>query len=81
MGIDMSKMIELQVDEHECLQRYANEKCKEFGGNTSVRSSEKAILIFGKDESVYSQFSFRSRQWVGSCRERELLFLSLMVLV
>jgi hypothetical protein len=36
-GIAGAQMIERHVDEHECLQRYANKTPEEFRGNISVR--------------------------------------------
>ena len=64
-GVDGNAMIELHVNDHECLQSYANEKHGRFGGNTSVRCVGKPVIIFEQDESVYNQFSFGSKQWVG----------------
>lgn len=72
-AINGEKMIELHVDDHECLQEYANEKYKKFGGNLSVRMSGKPIIIIGQDESVYNQFAFGSKQWVGQKGERAFL--------
>lgn len=56
-----------------------------FGGNLSVRKAqdEKPLMIFGQDESVYSQFLLGNRQWVGPEGQRPLLpktdGLSLMI--
>mmetsp|Transcript_27620 Transcript_27620/g.59008 ORF Transcript_27620/g.59008 Transcript_27620/m.59008 type:complete len:743 (+) Transcript_27620:485-2713(+) len=72
-GIDGHAMIELHVDDHECLQDYANEKYGKFGGNVSVRITGKPIIIIGQDESVYNQFAFGSKQWVGKAGERAFL--------
>ena len=52
-GADGNAMIELDVDNHECLQTYENEKYGRFGGNTSVGCVAKPGIIFGQDESVY----------------------------
>jgi hypothetical protein len=68
------------LDEHECLQRYANKKNMEFGGNIRVRWSGKPLIFFCQDESVNSQFSFGSRHGVGYSEERAF-FLSLIMLV
>ena len=73
MGINGFPMVELHVDDHECLQKYANEKYGEFGGNTSVRNTLKPVIILGQDESIYNQFSFGSKQWVGKNGERAFL--------
>jgi hypothetical protein len=56
-----------------------------FGGNLSVRKPPdvKPLVIFGQDESVYSQFLLGNRQWVGPQGQHPLLpktdGLSLMV--
>lgn len=46
-----------------------------FGGNLSVRKPQgvKPLMIFGQDESVYSQFLFGNRQWVGPEGQHPLL--------
>ena len=72
-GVNMKQMVEMHVDNHECLQRLANEKYGKFGGNVSVRSSGKPIIVIGQDESIYNQFAFGSRQWVGAAGERAFL--------
>jgi len=38
-GVDM---IEFHVDDHECIQKYADETCGAFGGNVSVRKPAEA---------------------------------------
>jgi hypothetical protein len=49
----------------------------EHGGKTSIRveldADNKAIIIFGQDESVFHQFLLRTRQWVGPKGERPFL--------
>ena len=73
-GINGEEMIEYHVDDHECLQEYACQKYGKFGGNVSVRMpSGKPLIIFGQDESVFNQFAFGAKQWVGSSGERALL--------
>ena len=71
-GIDM---IEFHVDDHECMQKYADETYGAFGGNVSVRkpAAAKPIIIFGQDESVFSQYSFNKTQWVTPDGQRPLL--------
>ncbi|KAL7525012.1 hypothetical protein ACHAXR_003180, partial [Thalassiosira sp. AJA248-18] len=71
-AIDGRAMIEFHVDDHECMKKLANEKY-EFGGNISVRCSGKPIIIIGQDESVYNQFAFGCKQWVGKSGERAFL--------
>ena len=66
-------MVEIHVDDHECLQDIANDKYGKFGGNVSVRWVGKPIIIIGQDESVYNQFSFGCKQWVGKAGERAFL--------
>lgn len=69
-------MIEFHVDDHERLQTYANETLKcPFGGNLSVRMPEnsKPLIILGQDESVFSQFTFNSMQWIAPSGKRKLL--------
>jgi len=70
-----NEMIEFHVDDHECLQEYATHLWPEFGGTHSVRRPENSrpLIIFGQDESVFSQFSFNGKQWVGPSGERSIL--------
>ena len=79
-GVDGEAMIELHVDDHYCLQKYANEKYGTFGGNTSVRNTRKPVIILGQDESMYNQFAFGSKQWVEKM-EREHSYRDPMVQV
>ena len=66
-------MIEFHVDDHDCLQKYAIKKYGEFERNTSVRNTLKPVIILGQDESIYNQFSFGCKQWVGKKGERAFL--------
>ena len=68
-------MLEFHVDDHECLQEYTTHLWPEFGGTLSVRRPENScpLIIFGQDESVFSQFSFKGMQWVGPSGERSIL--------
>ncbi len=68
-------MLEFHVNDHRCLQMYACEHCGEFGGKVSVRRppNSRPVIIFGQDESVFSQFSFNGMQWVGPSGERSIL--------
>ena len=73
-GIDGVDMIEFHVDDHDCLQVLANDKYGSFGGNVSVRASPgNPIIIIGQDESIYSQYAFGQKQWVGPAGERAFL--------
>ena len=80
-------MIEFHVDDLDLLHEYAATTLGfgSFGGNLSVRKPQgvKPLMIFGQDESVYSQFLLGNRQWVGPEGQRTLLpktdGLSLMI--
>ena len=83
---DNRHMVEFHVDDLDLLHDYAATiGFGSFGGNLSVRkpSGVKPLMIFGQDESVYSQFLFGNRQWVGPEGQRPLLpktdGLSLMI--
>ena len=54
---------------------YKNTQLPEFGGTLSVRRPENSrpLIIFGQDESVFSQFSFNGTQWVGLSGKRSIL--------
>ena len=84
---DNRHMVEFHVDDLDFLHDYAATMgFGSFGGNLSVRkpSGVKPLMIFGHDESFYSQFLFGNRQWVGPEGQRPLLpktdGLSLMIL-
>jgi hypothetical protein len=79
-------MVEFHVDDYDLLHGVAEEMgFGAFRGNLSVRKPPdvKPLMIFGQDESVYSQFLFGSCQWVGPQGQHPLLLktdgLSLMV--
>jgi hypothetical protein len=57
------------------MQDYSNEMYGAYGGNLSVRRpvDSKPLLIFGQDESIFNQFSFGSKQWVGPSGQRSIL--------
>ena len=83
---DNKNMVEFHVDDLDLLHEHAaNMGFGSFGGNLSVRKPQdvKPLMIFGQDESVYSQFLLGSRQWVGPEGQRPLLpktdGLSLMI--
>ena len=62
-GVNGNHMVEFHVDDHECLQKFANEKYGKFGGNVSIRAPPgKPVIVFGQDESIYNQFTLGSRQ-------------------
>jgi hypothetical protein len=67
--------VEFQVDDHDCMQDFANETYGEIGGNVSVRKApdKRTLIIFRQDESIFNQFSFNSKQWVGPSGERSML--------
>jgi hypothetical protein len=80
------EMVEFHVDDFDLLHEHAEASgFGAFGGNLSVRKPPKTkpLMIFGQDESVYSQFLLGNRQWVGPQGQRPLLpktdGLSLMV--
>ena len=64
--VDGLAMIEMHVDDHECLQTFASKKYGKFGGNVSVQSTAKPIITIEQDESIYNQFAFGTKQWVCS---------------
>ena len=70
------EMVKFHVNNFDMLHDVAEEKgfCT-FGGNLSVRKppEEKPVMMFGQDESVYSQFHLKSTQWVGPLGQRTLL--------
>jgi hypothetical protein len=70
-----TECIEFHVDDHDCMQDYSNEMYGAYGGNLSVRRpvDSKPLLIFGQDESIFNQFSFGSKQWVGPSGQRSIL--------
>ena len=72
-GADGFDMVEIHVDDRECLQDIGNDKYGKFGGNVSVRCVGKPIIIIGQDASVYNQFAFGCKQWVGKAGERAFL--------
>ena len=53
---------------------YPEEICEEFGGSLSVRKpvGVKPIIVFGQDETVFSQYSFNGQHWVGPGGGRSL---------
>ncbi len=62
------EMVKFHVDDFDILHNVAEEKgFGTFRGNLSVRKppEEKPFMMFGKDESVYSQHHLKSKQWVG----------------
>ena len=68
--------IEFHVDDFQFLHEHAATMgLGSYGGTTSVRKplDVKPLMIFGQDESVYSQFLFGNRQWVGPQGQRALL--------
>jgi hypothetical protein len=74
LGVDM---VEFHVDDYDFLPAVAKEMNFDlYGGNLSVRMPpprSKPLMIFGQDESVFSQFLLKSKQWVGPLGQRALL--------
>jgi hypothetical protein len=70
-----TECIEFHVDDHDCMQEFANEMYGAYGGNLSVRRpvDSKPLFIFGQNESIFNQFSFGSKQWVGPSGQRSIL--------
>ena len=68
------RMVELYMDDHDCLQDIANKK-HPLGGVVSVRSytHHRPTIIFGQDEAVFNENSTNTMQWVGPNGERPLL--------
>jgi hypothetical protein len=63
-------MVEFHVDDFDLLHQDAEASgFGAFGGNLSVQkppNTSKPLMIFGQDESVYSQFLvLGNQQWVG----------------
>jgi hypothetical protein len=67
--------VEFHVDDHACMQDFANETYGAIGGNVSVHKApdKRPLIIFGQDESIFNQFLFNSKQWVGPSGERSIL--------
>ncbi len=59
--------VEFHVDNHHCIQDFANTPYGVIGGNVSVRKSadQKPLIVFGQDTSIFNQFLFGLSQWVG----------------
>ncbi len=66
--------IEFHVDDHDCMQDYAYEMYDVYGGNISIcRPADCKPLVICQDESIFNQFSFVLKQWVGPSGERFIL--------
>ena len=57
------------------MQDFANETYGALGSNVSVckATDRKPLIIFGQDESIFNQYSFNSKQWVGPSGEKSIL--------
>ena len=68
------EMIEYHVDDCKYLFEIANKTLK-FGGNLSKRrdKSKPPYLVFGQDECIFSQYSFKPMTWVSPDGRRPLL--------
>ena len=68
------EMREYHVDSHPAFATYVLEENKKFGGNLSVQklAHERPILIIGQDESIYRQFIFFKKGWVGAKGQQQL---------
>jgi hypothetical protein len=64
-------MNEFHVYDHDKLQKLADVKHPEFGGNISVQAEAgaKAMIIFGQNGSIFHQNASITMQWVGPNRE------------
>jgi hypothetical protein len=72
---EITDMREYHVDAHPSFfEKYVNEENKKFGGNLSVRKQpgERAVLLIGQDESIFHQFLFSKKGWVGAKGESVL---------
>ena len=66
--------IEFHVDDHDCMQDYAYEMYDVYGGNIRIcRPADCKPLVIRQDESIFNQFSFVLKQWVGPSGERFIL--------
>ena len=65
--------IEFHIDDHPSFCEYKD--VHPFGGNLSIRkpAESKPLIIFGQDEAIYKQFSFRSKCWIGPSGETPLM--------
>ena len=67
ISVDGKNMIEFQIDDLDLFHEHTvTMGFDSFGGNLSVRKPPgvKPLMIFGQDESVYSQFLLGNCQWV-----------------
>jgi hypothetical protein len=67
-------MREYHIDAHPTFETYVLAENKKFGGNLSVRKKphERPVIIIGQDESIYRQFIFSKKGWVGAKGEKVL---------
>jgi hypothetical protein len=72
--VNDTECIEFCVDDHDCMQEFANEMYGAYDGNLSVRRpvDSKPLLIIGQEESIFNQFSFGSKQWVAPSGQRSI---------
>ena len=53
-GVDGEAMIKLHVDDHDCLQKYANEKYGTFGGKTRVLGLSANLSSYSDKTNRYT---------------------------
>jgi hypothetical protein len=68
------EMREYHIDSHPVFETYVLEENQKFGGNLSVRklAHECPVLIIGQDKSIYRQFIFSKKGWVGANGQQQL---------
>jgi hypothetical protein len=67
-------MVEFHVD---CAEEFQNEMNLEtvFGGRLSVRmeAGVRPLIKIGQDEAIQKQYSFNTKEWVGTNGQRSLV--------
>ena len=64
--------IEFHIDDNE---KFKDMITNPFGGNLSVRipTNQPLLIIFGQDECIFKQYSFRKKGWCGPKGETPLM--------
>ncbi len=70
--VTSNKWIEFHIDDVHSVYKH---NIGLFGGNVSIRSpaGSKPLIIFGQDESIFTQFSHSSKQWLGPLGQRSII--------
>ena len=72
----------LDANNNQCIEFHIDDNPKfdalitnSFGGNLSVRkpANQKPLIIFGQDECIYKQYTFKSKCWNGPNGETPLM--------